>query len=187
MSTCILTGFAKKTHGNVGTSYACSGSDLPATQDLGTVQFSGPFEVAQTVPAAEITYTIIGSTPCGGTVRRISTKTYSSRNDPNGVKAYWNGGSITLSLTGVINNVSAAVGLGINSASALQAFRFYVYSAQPDIAYNGAIPYLRDVFNPALNGVTFGGLDGITYGNPATIGIALYYLDLNEVLTYDIV
>ena len=78
MSTCILAGFAKKIHGNVGTSYACTGSDLPATQDLGTSVFSGPFVSAPSVPATEVTYAIIGNTKCGGTVRRISTKTYSA-------------------------------------------------------------------------------------------------------------
>lgn len=81
MTTCITGGFFKGKKYAVA-NYACDGSDLPATQDFGTVHYQGPSSTILTVPTTTVTYTIIGKASCGNSVkdiRRITTKTYSLR------------------------------------------------------------------------------------------------------------
>jgi hypothetical protein len=198
MSTCILTGFAKKKR-RLGTSYSCDGGDLPATQDLGTSVFSGPYESAQTVPATEVTYTIIGSTPCGGTIRRISTKTYSSRSVVNQWKVTANYVSSVYgnySLTGII-----MYGTTVAEASG----KFAALAVQSSISFPDPLQYPTGVFYyskftlpndgnvyyavrtqppqaPTYSNYLLGSLEGIS-----STQLTLYYLDPHEVLTYDLV
>jgi len=199
MSTCILTGFAKKKH-KVGTSYACNGSDLPTTQTLSAVQVSGPYEAPPTLPETEVSYTIIGYTQCGDTIRRISTKTYSSR-----TVSQYKAIAAFLRDTLAPNNVTAVgtyYGTTINLAHyALESANIGVV---PDpyvfqIGGVGAICTATGKYDNALAGF------GITYHSCLRNGIeitppswqsyqstdsgpiATYYIDVNEVLTYDLV
>lgn len=204
MSACILTGFAKKRK-FVGTMYACNGSDLPATRDFGTVQFSGPYESAQAVPATTITYTIIGKTPCGNDVRRIITKTYSSRSIANQYKfpVAWTGTG-NFSPSGFTGNI---IGYGATLSDAQLNARLgpISYGVLGALYIGGGTGSGVDTITSISDGGVVLNL-GIYYsyvigyfahGNAyTTIGttnnasiaqITIYYIDVHEVWTYDLV
>jgi len=202
MSTCILTGFAKKKH-KVGTSYACNGSDLPATQDLGTTVFQGPSETPYAVPATEVSYTIIGSTPCGGTIRRISTKTYSSRSFANGYK--YLDGEMNPNAGGFpvhVGSSGVVIGQTVNDVFTAIAYACFSTLASSYTFTNAGVTYLfnnkRLEIGPSsyyiarydyyVNGVLQAGTNGYF---PNVIGAlsrpTIYYLDVTEVITYDLV
>jgi len=64
----------------------CVEADILAgypSQNLGTSQYAGPSETAYGVPATEVTYETIGTTPCGQTLRKVVTKTFASRSVAN--------------------------------------------------------------------------------------------------------
>ena len=78
----ITSGFAKRKK-YVGGIYSCDGSDIPATDDRGTVQYQGPSDTILTIPDTTVTYTIVGKANCGNRtkdIRRITTRTYSLAN-----------------------------------------------------------------------------------------------------------
>jgi len=198
MSTCILTGFAKKKR-RQGTSYACDGSDLPATQDLGTSIYQGPFEAAQTVPATEVTYTIIGYTPCGDTIRRISTKTYSSRAVPNQYKEV---ASFLREPFQPAQVAATGTFYGSTQSAALQALAVanigavpdpYTFFAPPGSTYlytgkkDGGVGFGIDYTTATENGNPVTSVLWQSFGQTQTFPITIYYLDVNEVLTYDLV
>jgi len=194
MSTCILTGFAKKKT-RIGTSYACDGSDLPATQTLSAVQVSGPYETTPSLPATTVTYTIIGNTPCGDTIRRISTKTYSSRSVANQYKAlfHYDNSTTIIPIYSSINHTLLPNNTG--------QIRAWVIANTPTTVidvptYGGATQTRLDPPNDTHD--LFGNIQVIYCTNPGgpgctvhfvepTTTLTLYYLDVHEVLTYDLV
>lgn len=192
MTTCILSGFAK-TKRFVGTVYACNGSDLPQTQDFGTVQYQGPSETALTVPATTVTYTIIGKTPCGDDVRRITTKTYSSRSVANQWKSTGAGYTyISNLLTTVLYGSSLNNLAGNYAALALSFFpeTFEIptgtfYTNKFSLANDGNIYYATRQIPPAAPTTGAYILDSTILVNSSQL--TLYYLDVHEVWTYDLV
>lgn len=194
MSVCILTGFAKKKK-YVGTMYTCNGSDLPATQDFGTVQYQGPSETALIVPTTTVTYTIIGKTPCGNDIRRITTKTYSSR---SGIGYKYDGGSYGYGVwdiqpgNGLIKtqwNIIAARLPQTLLGSAHQINVEYSCSVDgiPQYASNSAgnvyTIYCTNLGTLPCNDLASGCIQIIW----VTSQITVYYLDVHEVWTYDLV
>lgn len=224
MTVCITSGFAKRKR-YVGTIYACDGSDFPATDDRGTVQFSGPYESAQTVPATTVAYTIIGKTPCGDDIRRITTRTYSSRAVANQWKAQWNwlgggsGGAGVLLYTALpeVSQVAPLTNPSVKhySYGATQAAAHSAACIAQRSSYLSVSPYTNSVYDGnvyvmtaqtfiitneglateyyAMNGTLTvnGSLTTTSLGTfikPVTATqLTLYYLDVQEVWTFDLI
>lgn len=191
MSTCIVSGFAGK---KVYHAYACDGSDLPATDDRGTSQVSGPYESSPTLPATEVTYTIVGRTQCGDDIRRITTKTYSIRGIANQYR-------VTASLTqiavneqdGTYGGSSAWVpvgnslyGYGSSSALAASNANFNFWLINPIHGWsNGVSRGDKPNFVDATR-VDYSGASNV-WSNGAQVQLTLYYIDVSEVWTYDLI
>lgn len=186
MTACILTGFAKKQK-FVGNVYACNGSDLPATQDFGTVQYQGPSETALTVPATTVTYTIIGKTQCGDDIRRITTKTYSSRAVAGKTDA--------LSYPNILNYpyankvVQPYNTLGILSATGVDAVNMVLAYANATFPEQAPWTFSRSTTpnSTSWQFYLFNGSMVELAGGGTQIGFTIYYLDVHEVWTYDLV
>lgn len=199
MTTCILSGFAKKKK-FVGGVYACNGSDLPATQDFGTVQYQGPFVSAQTIPETTAAYSIIGKTPCGDDVRRIITKTYSSRAFSNGYR--YEDGRMGPNVGGfpspvgtsgiVIGATAAEINTAISNACISQLADSYTSGIyllnNKRLEFHVGSGYYIAKYDYYVSGILQVG----TYGYfPQGVGSVtrptIYYLDVHEVWTYDLV
>jgi hypothetical protein len=170
----------------------CAGITLPSTHDFGTAQYAGPSETPYSVPATTVTYSTLGYTPCGGQVRKITTKTYSARSVAAQWKAeYGGGGSISVT---PFNGSFIHIGYGSSQFQSADTYFQQIYSeASPTCTYFGtpATKVRADVYISSASSVVYqvqggGEIAGISC-NIATSQLTLYYLDVHEVWTYDVI
>lgn len=167
-------------------------ADYP-TVDFGVVYYAGPAETAYSVPATEITTSIVGITANIKNIVKTVTRTYSSRSVPSQwkVDATWislNDAEWTPSYSESKTGYGSSQNAAIDNAASL-------CSAQPAIFYKTAFPgvdaryasYVRPNFRYGIyvNDIFQSYGDSFGYNSVATYTqLTLYYLDVHEVWTY---
>lgn len=197
MTTCIANGFSNgivlpaKQKEFIGGMYACDGSDIPVTQDLGTTT-QGPSETAYSVPANTVAYTVIGKTQCGKDVRRIITTTYTGRAEANSWKITMIGYFNQPGVTPILNVNGTFVFYGATSILARSAAKTYALTVWPVTSYYPPHPdpFTLDTVNSnyTVGAYSYGGVPNqalLYYGSIGSeIQLTLYYLDTHVVYTY---
>lgn len=170
-------------------------------QNLGTSQFAGPAETAYSVPQPTVEHESIGVTPCGGTLRKVITKTYASRSvaDQWKVRRGWFNGQpyntpVTPAFTMYITTYGATAALA--DGAQLNAVQPYIPETCVVEGYTGTLPltqvpsqntpYFRH-YIPALSGSPWATYYAPVAAKTLYAGITIYYLDITEAWSYEIV
>lgn len=181
----------------------CTSVILPTAHSFAAIQVSGPSETPYAIPAPTVVITALGTTPCGKTVRKITTTTYSLRTVAGAT--IYKRVLAALAVTGIVPGTPAVASVEhtiLSTISAVDAkyqgdvYCNSVYSALLPAAIGG---YTRSAI---YDGYIFGGsanyyyayLSGgiangayVTACTDSIITASLYYLDSQEVWTYDVV
>lgn len=165
----------------------CSVIQMPPTYDFGVLEYAGPSETAYAVPQTTTTPATVGATPCGASLRKTVTKTYSGRStagqwryDIQNTSAFFYSSVYVGQLADNIGVISAWV-----MANAPASINCAIYGAQYLYLPTTDSKYLSSV-NP-IYCADIGAGTGCDNHYFSPTQLTLYYLDVHEVWTYEII